>query len=89
MIEEGQRWARHLALYRQSGGVARGPDPARGGGQFWLVSAGTASVPGGALLPVNSCVFVAPGRRGDGDDGGSAGRRSAVHAVPEARARLI
>jgi hypothetical protein len=42
------------------GGVARGPDPASGGGQFWLVSAGTAHVPGGALLPVNSCVFVAP-----------------------------
>ena len=44
----------------KSGGVARGPDPASGGGQFWLVSAGTAHVPGGALLPVNSCVFVAP-----------------------------
>ncbi len=41
-------------------GVARGPDPASGGGQFWLVSAGTARVPGGALLPANSCVFVAP-----------------------------
>jgi hypothetical protein len=25
-----------------------------------LVSSGTAHVPGGALLPVNSCVFVAP-----------------------------
>lgn len=43
-----------------AGGVARGPDPASGGGQFWLVSAGTAHVPDGALLPVNSCVFVAP-----------------------------
>ncbi len=42
------------------GGAARGPDPSTGGGQFWLVSAGTAHVPGGALLPVNSCVFVAP-----------------------------
>jgi hypothetical protein len=42
------------------GGVARGPDPATGGGQFWLVSAGTAQVPGGALLPANSCVFVDP-----------------------------
>jgi hypothetical protein len=41
-------------------GVAKGPDPASGGGQFWLVTAGTAHVPGGALLPVNSCVFVAP-----------------------------
>ena len=41
-------------------GSAAGPDPASGGGQFWLVTAGTARVPGGALLPVNSCVFVAP-----------------------------
>jgi len=44
----------------KAGGVARGPDPAMGGGQFWLVSAGTAHVLGRALLPVNSCVFVAP-----------------------------
>jgi hypothetical protein len=44
----------------QPGGVAAGPDPATGGGQFWLVSSGTAHVPGGALLPANSCVFVAP-----------------------------
>jgi hypothetical protein len=44
----------------KAGGVVRGPDPATGGGQFWLVSAGTAHVAGGALLPPNSCVFVAP-----------------------------
>jgi hypothetical protein len=44
----------------QPDGVARGPDPATGGGQFWLVSSGTAHVSGGALLPANSCVFVAP-----------------------------
>jgi hypothetical protein len=44
----------------KAGGAARGPEPASGGGQFWLVSAGSARVPGGALLPVNSCVFVAP-----------------------------
>jgi hypothetical protein len=41
-------------------GSATGPDPSTGGGQFWLVSAGSASVLGGALLPVQSCVFVAP-----------------------------
>ncbi len=40
--------------------VAIGPDPSLGGGQFWLVSAGSAHVAGGALLPVNSCLFVAP-----------------------------
>jgi hypothetical protein len=37
-----------------------GPAPSAGGGQFWLVSAGSALVAGGQLLPVQSCIFVAP-----------------------------
>lgn len=37
-----------------------GPHPSSGGGQFWLVSAGSASVAGGALLPPRSCIFVPP-----------------------------
>jgi hypothetical protein len=37
-----------------------GPDPAHGGGQFWLVLAGSVAVPGSALLPVQSCLFVGP-----------------------------
>lgn len=37
-----------------------GPAPSTGGGQFWLVSAGSASVSGSALLPAQSCIFVAP-----------------------------
>jgi hypothetical protein len=41
-------------------GLATGPEPSTGGGQFWLVTAGSAAVPGGALLPVNSCIFVGP-----------------------------
>ena len=41
-------------------GSVLGPDPSTGGGQFWLVSSGSASVAGGALLPVQSCIFVAP-----------------------------
>jgi hypothetical protein len=41
-------------------GSVTGPEPATGGGQFWLVSAGSASILGGALLPVQSCIFVAP-----------------------------
>jgi hypothetical protein len=41
-------------------GSITGPDPSTGGGQFWLVSAGSASVIGGSLLPAQSCVFVAP-----------------------------
>jgi hypothetical protein len=43
-----------------AGGSVVGPEPCSGGGQFWLVSAGSAAVGGGALLPVQSCVFVAP-----------------------------
>jgi hypothetical protein len=43
-----------------AGGSVVGPEPSGGGGQFWLVSAGSAAVAGGALLPVQSCVFVAP-----------------------------
>jgi hypothetical protein len=41
-------------------GSIAGPDPSRGGGQFWVVSAGSAAVAGGALLPVQSCIFVGP-----------------------------
>ncbi len=41
-------------------GSLAGPDPAAGGGQFWLVTAGSVAVAGGALLPVQSCVFVGP-----------------------------
>ena len=41
-------------------GSVSGPDPSTGGGQFWLVAAGTACVPGGSLLSPHSCVFVAP-----------------------------
>jgi hypothetical protein len=41
-------------------GTITGPDPSTGGGQFWLVSAGSASLADGALLPVQSCIFVAP-----------------------------
>jgi hypothetical protein len=42
-------------------GSIAGPHPATGGGQFWLVSSGAASIAGGAPLPTQSCIFVAPG----------------------------
>jgi hypothetical protein len=41
-------------------GSVTGPAPHTGGGQFWLISAGSAAVPGGALLPPQSCIFVGP-----------------------------
>jgi len=37
-----------------------GPDPSTGGGQFWLVSAGSASIRSEALLAAQSCIFVGP-----------------------------
>jgi hypothetical protein len=37
-----------------------GHDPRDGGGQFWIVLSGSAQAGGSALLPPNSCVFVAP-----------------------------
>jgi hypothetical protein len=36
-----------------------GPDPASGGGQFWLVLAGS-MLCDGTTLPPRSCVFVSP-----------------------------
>ena len=44
----------------QGGGSVTGPDPVSGGGQYWLVSGGSASVPGGELLSPQSLVFVGP-----------------------------
>ena len=44
----------------RANGSVTGPDPSTGGGQFWLVSSGSASVMGGSLLPPQSCIFVAP-----------------------------
>jgi hypothetical protein len=44
----------------QANGSVTGPDPSSGGGQFWLVSSGSASVIGGSLLPPRSCIVVAP-----------------------------
>lgn len=44
----------------QAGGSVIGPDPTSGGGQFWLIAAGSARVGRGALLSPNSCAFVGP-----------------------------
>jgi len=39
-------------------GSVAGPDPASGGGQFWIVLDGTMRTPAGESLPARSCVFV-------------------------------
>jgi len=47
--------------YRIPAGAAlTGPDPSAGGGQFWVVLAGSLSAATAARLGVNSCIFVAP-----------------------------
>lgn len=42
------------------GGSIVGPNPATGGGQFWLVAAGTIECGSEGSVGVNSCVFVSP-----------------------------
>jgi hypothetical protein len=44
-----------------SGAALRGPDPATGDGQFWVVTAGEMRAPDGASLSALSCAFVGPG----------------------------
>jgi hypothetical protein len=73
VIEEGKDGLGTWRYTVPANASARGPDPSRGGGQFWLVTAGTARVPGGALLPVNSAVFVGPDDTAMGMTAGEAG----------------
>jgi len=52
-----------LATWRYrlpAGASVTGPDPSEGGGQFWIVLAGSASAANAEALPPHSCVFVAP-----------------------------
>ena len=42
------------------GAALRGPDPAGGAGQFWIVLAGCMQAGGSAMLPRHSCVFAPP-----------------------------
>ncbi len=42
------------------GATITGPEPGMGGGQFWVILAGSMSATDSQLLPVKSCVFVPP-----------------------------
>jgi hypothetical protein len=42
-------------------GTLTGPEPGSGGGQFWVVLAGTLATGESGFLPVNSTMFVGPG----------------------------
>ena len=60
VIEEAQDGLGTWRYTVPAGEAVVGPAPSSGGGQFWLVTAGTACVLDGELLGVRSCVFVGP-----------------------------
>jgi hypothetical protein len=60
LVLEGEHGLATWRYRLPPGAALAGPDPSAGGGQFWVVLAGTLSAAGSALLGVNSCVFVAP-----------------------------
>jgi hypothetical protein len=69
--------------YRLPPGTAMvGPDPAEGGGQFWIVLSGTMSAGASASLPVNSCIFVAPNDGGLAVTAGDAGAEALCLQFP-------
>jgi hypothetical protein len=64
------------------GASLRGPDPRGGGGQFWVVLSGAVQAGGSALLPPNSCVFVAPDDGSLGVTAGAAGAEALCLQFP-------
>jgi hypothetical protein len=50
-------WLYHVP----NGSSVVGPDPARGGGQFWVALDGAMRTSAGELLPSKSCMFVSVG----------------------------
>ena len=63
VIEETQNGLGTWRYTVAAGGPVVGPAPGSAGGRFWPVTAESARVPGGALLP-QSCVFVEPDEAG-------------------------
>jgi hypothetical protein len=59
-VIEGEHGLASWRYQLPPGATLAGPDPRAGGGQFWVVLAGTLSVPTTGLLGVNSCIFVGP-----------------------------
>jgi hypothetical protein len=60
LVLEGEHGLATWRYRLPPGAVLDGPDPATGGGQFWLILAGTLSATGSAYLGVNSTIFVGP-----------------------------
>lgn len=66
----------------------RGPDPATGDGQFWVVTAGAMRTPDGASLPALSCAFVRPDEAALAVMAGEEGLEVVVMQYPRGRDHL-
>ena len=60
LVLEGEHGLATWRYRLPPGAHLAGPEPSTGGGQFWVVVAGTLSAAGSAFLGLNSCVFVSP-----------------------------
>jgi hypothetical protein len=67
------------------GAALRGPDPAGGDGQFWVVTAGALRAADGAVLPALSCAFVGPEEAPFAVSAGEAGLDVVVMQYPRGR----
>ena len=64
------------------GATLRGPDPAGGDGQFWVVTSGALQAADGTVLPALSCAFVGPGEPPFAVTAGEAGLDVVVMQYP-------
>ena len=67
------------------GAALRGPDPASGDGQFWVVTGGELRAADGATLPALSCAFVGPEEAPFAVTAGAAGLEVVVMQYPRGR----
>lgn len=74
-------WRHRLA----PGEAVRGPDPAEGDGQFWIVTAGVLRAADGAELPPLSAIFVAPDEPAFAGTAGAEGLEVVVMQFPRGR----
>lgn len=80
-----------LAAWRHRlppGARLRGPDPAAGDGQYWVVTAGSLSAGGAAPMPRLSCAFVFPDDAAPETTAGPGGAEVLVLQYPRGRAHL-
>ena len=71
------------------GAALRGPDPASGDGQFWVVTSGALRAADGATLPALSCAFVAPDEAPFAVTAGEGGLEVVVMQYPRGRDHVV